>query len=432
MREMKDSGIEWIGRVPVTWDVFRNKNAFSFNKEIVGDRSSATQLLSLTTKGIKKKDINSAEGKLPETFDTYQVVNVDDLVMCLFDLDVSAVFSGLSPYSGMISPAYKVITCTEKIMPKYADYWFQYVGHGRKFNHYAKNLRFTLNFDEFSSLPMLYPPISEQKKITDYLDKKCSKIDEIIEKQQAIIEKLKEYKLSIITEAVTKGLNPNAEMKDSGVEWLGKYPAHWNYYAFKNVLFERNEKNMPIKTDERLSLSIDKGVTLYSEKTTNLDRYKDDVSQYKIAHAGDLIMNSMNMIVGAVGVSDYFGCVSPAYYTYYDTEQDHITARYCDYLIRCKTMRKVLHSLGKGILSIDRGDDRINTCRLKVSRNDLRQLKIPVPPISEQREIVTYLEEKEKFIDKTIKDREIVIAKLQEYKKSLIYEVVTGKKEVEA
>lgn len=279
-------------------------------------------------------------------------------------------------------------------------------------------------------LMICFPSITQQKLIADYLDSKCSKIDEIIEKQQAIIEKLKEYKISIITEVVTKGLDYEVDYKESGTEWLGKIPSHWQYLSFKNVLKERNEKNFPVKTAERLSLSIDKGVTLYSEKTTNLDRFKDDVSQYKLAHEGDFVLNSMNMIVGAVGISHYFGCVSPAYYTYYDNEEDHITAKYCDYLFHSKTVKKVLHSLGKGIMSIDRGDDRINTCRLKVSRTDLRALKIPVPPICEQREIVKYLQSKENLIDKTIADRNKAIDKFQEYKKSFIYEVVTGKKEV--
>ncbi len=430
MRQMKDSGISWIGGVPENWGVLKNKNGFLCSKILVGDDSKYTQLLSLTTKGIKEKDINNPEGKLPESFDTYQLVEKDNIVMCLFDLDCSAVFSGISPYDGMISPAYKVLRCRNNMLPQFADYWFRYIGDGRKFNHYAKNLRYTLNYEEFSSLPLLIPPLDVQRRIADYLDSKCSQIDSIIEKQEAIIEKLKEYKLSVITEAVTKGLDSDVEMKDSGIEWLGLYPSHWDYLSFKNVLIERMEKNDPIQTDERLSLSIDKGVTLYSDKTTNLDRFKDDVSQYKLAHEGDLVLNSMNMIVGAIGISNWFGCVSPAYYTYYDHEADHITARYCDYLLRCKTMRKVLFSLGKGIMAIDRGDDRVNTCRLKVSRTDLRALKIPVPPVDEQRRIVSYLMNKEQSIDKTIADREKSIETLQRYKKSLVYEIVTGKIEV--
>ena len=167
MREMKDSGISWIGLIPKGWNIYRNKNAFSCSKELVGKKFKETQLLSLTTKGIKLKDINNPEGKLPESFDTYQYVKKDEIVMCLFDLDCSAVFSGLSPYDGMISPAYKVLTCTTKVVPAYADYWFTYISYDRKFNHYAKNIRYTLNYEEFASLPMLFPSVEEQHRIAD-------------------------------------------------------------------------------------------------------------------------------------------------------------------------------------------------------------------------------------------------------------------------
>ena len=136
----------------------------------------------------------------------------------------------------------------------------------------------------------------------------------------------------------------------------------------KYILHERNERNFPIKSEERLSLSIDKGVTLYAEKTTNLDRYKDDVTQYKLAHPGDLVMNSMNMIVGASGVSDYFGCVSPAYYVFFDEDKEHETTKYMGYVFQTPRVLSVLRRLGKGIMFIDRGHGRINTCRLTVSR----------------------------------------------------------------
>lgn len=235
MREMKDSGIEWIGEVPNDWRIVRNKNAFVCNKELVGEKSGLTQLLSLTTRGIKKKDINNAEGKLPESFDTYQFVKENDIVMCLFDLDCSAVFSGISPFDGMISPAYRVLSCKESMEPRYADYWFRYISDGRKFNHYAKNIRYTLSYEEFSALPLLLPEKSEQRSIADYLDRKCSQIDAIIARQQEVIEKLKAYKLSVITEAVTKGLNPGVPMKGSGVEWIGEIPDHWQLTKIKWV-----------------------------------------------------------------------------------------------------------------------------------------------------------------------------------------------------
>ena len=212
--------------------------------------------------------------------------------------------------------------------------------------------------------------------------------------------------------------------------WMGDIPCHWELKPFRYILNERNEKNNPVKSEERLSLSIDKGVTLYAEKTTNLDRFKDDFTAYKLAYEGDLVMNCMNMIVGASGVSKYFGCVSPVYYTYYDEEPDHITAKYCEYLFRSRMLMRVLHSLGRGILSFDRGEDRVNTCRLKISRNDLRSLVLPVPPLNEQREIVDYLMRYDKRIDSLISEKQALIEDLQAYKKSLIYEVVTGKRRV--
>ena len=143
-QEMKDSGIMWVGKIPANWNIRRNKTLFSCSKEIVGEQSISMQLLSLTTQGIRKKSKTDVSGKVPESYNTYQIVKPDDIVMCLFDLDCSAVFSGISYYSGMISPAYKVIRCKETILPAYANYWFKYVFADRKYMSYAKNLRFTL------------------------------------------------------------------------------------------------------------------------------------------------------------------------------------------------------------------------------------------------------------------------------------------------
>ena len=212
--------------------------------------------------------------------------------------------------------------------------------------------------------------------------------------------------------------------KNSGVEWLGEIPEHWEVESFKNILSERNEKNDPIKSTERLSLSIDKGVTLYSEKTTNLDRFKDDFKLYKLAYKGDLVFNSMNMIVGAVGVSNYFGCVSPVYYTYYSGLNIY-TSKFYEYLFRTKRLQGVLYSLGKGLIAIDRGEGKYNTLRLKVSRDDLRSLRLPFPNFSEQLSIVTFLDDKTTKIDQAIAIKQQQIALLQERRQILIHKAVT-------
>ncbi len=299
-------------------------------------------------------------------------------------------------------------------------------------NSYTLSLRDGKNiaFSDFANTYIPFPPIDEQTRIAAFLDTECARIDAVIEQTRTSIEEYKKLKQSVITEAVTKGIRPGRKMKDSGVEWIGEMPEDWALIPFRHVLKERTEKNIPVKSTERLSLSIDLGVTLYSEKTTNLDRFKDDFEQYKIAHIGDLVMNSMNMIVGATGVSSYYGCVSPAYYTFYDDTSDHVTAKYCEYIFRSKTMLRVLFSLGKGIYAIVRGDDRVNTCRLKVAREDLRRIEIPLPSVEEQREVVQYLKEITQEIDGLIQQKEQIISELESYKKSLIFEYVTGKKEV--
>lgn len=215
------------------------------------------------------------------------------------------------------------------------------------------------------------------------------------------------------------------KMKDSGIEWIGEIPEDWPLELFKNILWERSEKNYPIKSRERLSLSIDKGVTLYAEKTTNLDRFKEDFDEYKLAYEGDLVMNSMNVISGAVGISKYFGCVSPAYYTYYDKDENHYYARYCDYVFKCQTLRRLLFALGKGIMAIDRGNGKVNTCRLKVAREDLGRLKIPYPKYEVIKDIVNNLDFNCTKIDGLKNDIQKQIEILEQYKKSVITEAVT-------
>ena len=216
-------------------------------------------------------------------------------------------------------------------------------------------------------------------------------------------------------------------MKQSGIDWIGEIPDDWKIEKFGHVLKERNEKNNPIISTERLSVSIDIGVTLYSDKTTNLDRFKDDFSQYKIAHEGDLVMNSMNVIVGSEGISPYFGCVSPAYYTYYCDDEEFNSARYCDYLFKTKSLKKFLRAIGKGIYAIDRGDDKVNTCRLKVSRMDMKNLLIPLPPKATQQRIAEYLDSKCAQIDSIIEESKKSIEEYKAWKQSVIFEAVTGK-----
>ena len=213
--------------------------------------------------------------------------------------------------------------------------------------------------------------------------------------------------------------------KISELNYIGKIPYDWEIAKIKQIFQERNKKNKPILSKERLSLSIDKGVTLYSEKTTNLDRYKDDFTQYKLAYSNDLVLNSMNMIVGAAGISKYFGCVSPAYYVLYSRDLTKYNPQYFAYFFQTRNLQGKLHSIGKGIMAIERGNGRINTCRLKVARQDLKNLAFPVPSIGEQEQIVRFIRYKERQIDKLIKKQKQLIELLEEKKKILITKAIT-------
>lgn len=423
MRGMKDSGIEWIGEVPNDWRIVRNKNAFVCNKELVGEKSELTQLLSLTTHGIKKKDINNAEGKLPESFDTYQFVKENDIVMCLFDLDCSAVFSGISPFDGMISPAYRVLSCKESMEPRYADYWFRYISDGRKFNHYAKNIRYTLSYEEFSALPLLLPEKSEQRSIADYLDRKCSQIDAIIARQQEVIEKLKAYKLSVITEAVTKGLNPNVPMKDSGVEWIGEIPEHWQVPKIKYLATIASGGTPDRSHPEYWNGSINWAKT--GELQNNeLYETEEKIKELALENSSAKVFSVDTILVAMYGQGKTRGmtallkvpsatnqaCAGIAVYS------KDITVSY---------LWLFLMGAYDAIREKANGSGQPN-----LSGALIADFNVTLPPIEEQMNICKTVAMRLPHIDSIIKQKETIVDKLTAYKKSLIYEVVTGKKEV--
>ena len=434
-RKMKDSGIEWIGEIPEGWEIRKIKNNFM----IYAGATPKSEKAEYWDGGIPW--ITPADFKTTDKYVSYgrkslTALGYDSCGTTLVPAG-SIIFSKRAPVGSVVIA--KNTLCTNQgclacipndaVNSTYFYYCmsifteqFELVSAGTTFKEIAAST--------FASFLLPCPPLSQQNEIVNILNKESSRIDSMLSKTRSSIEEYKKLKQAVITQAVTKGVRGEREMKDSGVEWIGMVPKEWTLLPFRRVLKERNEKNTPIKSTERLSLSIELGVTLYSEKTTNLDRFKDDFEQYKLAYKGDLVMNSMNMIVGATGVSEYFGCVSPVYYTFYDDSLEHVTAKYCEYIFRSKTMLRVLYSLGKGIYAIVRGDDRVNTCRLKVSKDDLKSLIVPVPSLNEQREIVHYLNVKCAEIDKLIAKKEQLVKELESYKKSLIYEVVTGKREV--
>ena len=414
---MKDSGIEWIGQIPEHWDIKRNKYNFELGKDIVGTKSSKMQLLSLTKYGIKAINEDEQSGKVPTSFNTYQRVHINDLVMCLFDLDVSAVFSGLSAYEGMISPAYKCFKCKNHIYPKYVDYYFKTVFVDRKYKKYSKNVRFSINADEFMALPIVVPPQAEQQKIADYLDKKCGEIDAITAKIQEQITTLEEYKKSIISETVTKGLNPNAPVKDSGIEWIGKIPANWDVHPIYSYFTERKHKNSLGRENNLLSLSY--GKIRRKDINTNGGLLPESFNTYNIIEAGDIIIRPTDLQNDKrslrTGLSHEHGIITSAYIALRPNKD--VNSRYFHYLLYTYDIQKVFYNMGNGV-------------RQGLNFSEFAKLMVFAPSPTEQQKIADYLDRQCSQVEEAIADKQKQIETLEEYKKTLIYEYVTGKKEV--
>lgn len=415
---MKNSEIEWIGEIPDDWIEIPNRYLFIDHSKKVGDKANQYQLLSLTTFGVKVKDMTSTGGKVPESYESYQTVEKGDMIFCLFDLDCSAVFSGLSNYDGMITSAYNVLKPNSKyLFDLYIDYWFQYVFSNRYYKMYSKNIRYTITTDMFRSLLSPVPPITTQYKIGKKLLEQSTKIERLIENQQAQIEKLKEYKQSVITEAVTRGLDPSVPMKASGVEWLGKIPSIFSIQNVRSLFQIRKEI---IGREPETVLSITQSGLKIKNILENEGQMANSYANYQIVHIGDFAMNHMDLLTGGIGISQYEGVTSPDYRVFEIKEVKYIK-KYFLYVFETYYRNKIFYAFGQGAANLG---------RWRLPAQNFYSIFIPVPPVDKQRQIADYLDKKCAEIDKLISIKQQKIETLTEYKKSLIYEYVTGKKQV--
>ena len=411
---MKKCEIGWVGLIPDNWTTMKNKYNFDLHKNIVGAKYDEYSLLSLTKNGIKIIKDGEQTGKVPASLGTYQIVEKDDVVMCLFDLDCSAVFSGVSKYDGIISPAYKCYKCKKHLHPGYVDYYFKTVFVGRKYMKYSKNVRFSISSDEFMNLPILIPPVNEQIEISNFLDKKCLEIDStisLIEEQISILEK---FKKNHIKEKVCHGLKVVNEFKSVNVDYIEDIPKNWEIKKGKFVF--RYIQKPVLSTDDVITCFRDGQVTLRSNRREEGFTVSEKEIGYQGIDVGDLVVHGMDGFAGAIGISDSRGKASPVL-NVLDTDY---SKKYYMYLLRTMAYYGVFEALSTGI--------RVRTCDTNWGK--LREIFYIVPPKEEQIEIARYLDEKCAEIDSIIYDKKIQIEKLEEYKKSLIYEYVTGKKEV--
>lgn len=438
-RKLKDSGIPWIGLIPEEWETVRFKSKFATRKGLSIIKADLTETgVPVVNYGQIHSKHNSGTTTtldtikyVPPTYifsDPNALVKKGDFIFADTSEDISGCGNcAFIDWDGYIFGGYHTIIASGDDTNKYFAYQFLTDSWRSQIRCNVTGIKvFSISQLLLANTKLILPPLDEQNRIVAFLDKKCGEIDELIGIEEQMIADLEAYRQAVIIEAVIKGLNQEVAMMASGCDWFKNHPTHWKTEKIRNLFNRRSEKNSPIKTKERLSLSIDKGVTLYADKTTNLDRFKDDFTQYQLAHPNDIVLNSMNMIVGAVSKSSYYGCVSPVYYVIYGKDSN-TNMDYYGYLLNTPIIRDVYHKLGQGIYAIERGDGRVNTCRLKVDYYEFSQISVPVPPVDEQEEIASFLKEKEKEIDELIRVKQEKIETLKQYRQSLIFEAVTGK-----
>lgn len=427
-REMKDSGVAWIGEIPKGWGVSRLKNLFRIKKNIAGQEGY--DVLSVTQKGIKIKDLTKNEGQLAKDYSNYQLVEKNDFVMNHMDLLTGYV--DCSNFMGVTSPDYRVFYCVDNKTTnrEYYLYILQacytnkiFYGLGQGVSGFG---RWRLPADQFLLFELPIPSFSEQQIITNYLDEKCAEIDNLISLLEEMIGELKAYKQSVITEAVCKGLNKNVPMKDSGIEWIGEIPEHWIALQVRNIIKVSSSKRVFEESyqDDGIPFYRSKEITELSEDSEcnptifiSRELFEKVNILSPSPKKGDILLTSIGTI-GKTWISDG----REFYYKDGNLTQlsieDNADAKYVNYCFKSSVIFKQYEMLSVG------------STLLALTIHKISRLTLTFPPLSEQQSIANYLDEKCGNIEGLIAIKQAKIDELKEYKKSLIYEYVTGKKSV--
>lgn len=416
-REMKNSGIEWIGQIPQHWIALPNKYLMKKLKMILS-RYNDEPILSLTMDGVIVRDLD-AGGKMPTSFDGYQKISKGNLLMCLFDIDVTPRCIGLIKQDGVTSPAYSQFVLNAGNYAPYYYYLYLYLDNDKLLLPLAKNLRHSLTEDVLGEIPMIQPPLSEQQSIANYLDFKCSQIDQLSDNIKQQIEELGEYKKALITQAVTKGLDPDVEMKDSGIKWVGNIPQKWEVSPLYVCFKERKNKNKEEQENNLLSLSYGKIVRKPIDILEGL--LPESFSTYNIVEKGDIIIRPTDLQNDKkslrTGLVQEHGIITSAYIDLYLTGIGDV--RYYHYLLHAFDEAKVFYNMGNGV-------------RQGLNYSTFSKLPILTPSLEDQSNIADYLDSKCSLIDALVQTKNEKLDTLQDYKKSLVFDYVTGKKEVPA
>ena len=373
----KDSGIEWLGQIPTHWELLRNKIFITEHDNVVGQDAYKYTLLSLTKQGVIQRDIESGKGKFPKEFDNYKIVESGNIIFCLFDVDETPRTVGLSSIDGMITGAYNVFSI-KGINSQFYYYYFLAVDEAKALRPLYSGLRKVVKTERFAGLRIPVPPEEEQRQIVAYLDYKSNKINERICQRERELQTLSELKQAEIAAIVTRGLDPNVPMKESGIEWLGKIPAHWGVRKIKNCLQERSEKGYP--NEPILCATQSRGVIpqdMYDNRVVVVNK---DFDKLKLVKCGDFVI-SLRSFQGGIEYAYYQGIISAAYTIL--TPKDKRNSEYFKHLFKSHDFIQLLQTCVTGI----REGQNINYAMLA-------KHFIPIPPIEEQQKIVLYIKKR--------------------------------------
>ena len=415
-RRMKDSGLQWVGKIPAEWEVAPlYSTARQVKKLNVGNRER--NLLSLSYGRIKRKDIDMATGLVPASYAGYNIIESGDIVLRLTDLqnDKKSIRVGLSKERGIVTSAYVTIRPDGKVSSDYLAYSILAFDIAKGFYGIGSGVRQGLTYDEVKKLKFQFPPLPEQEAIAAFLDSVTGKIDDLRGKLKREIDRLEDYKKSAITKAVCHGLNPKAKMKDSGIPWVGKVPEGWDARRVGLTMVERTARSASGK-EEPLSMSQKLGIV--PSKEIEVANPASSYVGAKLVCVGDLVLNKLKAHLGVFAISKYDGLVSPDYSVYRVNQTT--SKEYLNYLFHTPSC---ISEFRRRITGVAVGFNRLYT-------SELFKVKIPFPALPEQREIAAHIDAMVGHVNAIVEKRKRQLDALDKLKRTVVYDYVTGKREV--